>query len=73
MAKIVKDSGSEEWFKPTWRRNTFPILRQPARTIDDVIGAAFLLQYLRVPYVQDKSVQITNVFKILMDTIGQNQ
>ena len=51
MAKIVKGTQTNQWLPPNWRKSTFPILSQPAKTLNDITGTAFLLDYKSVPYI----------------------
>jgi hypothetical protein len=51
MAKIVKGTETDKWLPKEWRKCTFPILKQPAKTFNDLIGSAFLLQYKNRPYI----------------------
>lgn len=51
MPKIVKGTETNKWLPPHWRKSTFPILKQPAKTFDDIDGSAFLLQYKERPYI----------------------
>lgn len=52
MVKIVSGTkGTNKWLPPNWRRCTFPILNQPAKTIKDISGSAFLLYYKHIPYI----------------------
>jgi hypothetical protein len=51
MAKTVKATQTDQWLSQNWRKSTFPVLRQPAKTLDDITGTAFLLNYKSVPYI----------------------
>jgi hypothetical protein len=51
MAKIVKRTETDKWLPKEWRKCTFPILRQPAVTSNDITGSAFILQYKNKPFV----------------------
>ena len=62
MAKIVKGTRTNEWLPKNWRKCTFPILSQPAKTFNDITGSAFLLHYKRIPYIVTAShvIEIKN-------------
>jgi hypothetical protein len=51
MAKIVRGTKTNEWLPWYWRKSTFPILSQPAKTLNDIAGTAFLLHYKKIPYI----------------------
>jgi len=51
MAKIVRGTKTNEWLPKNWRKCTFPILSQPAKTSDNIVGSAFLLHYKKIPYI----------------------
>lgn len=51
MAKIVKGTETNKWLPKNWRKTTFPVLNQPAKTFNDIRGTAFLLQYENKPYI----------------------
>ena len=61
MHKIVKGTETNKWLPMHWRKGTFPILKQPANTFDDIIGSAFLLQYGKKPYIVTASHVIETV------------
>ncbi len=62
MIKIVRNPKTDEWLPKNWRKCTFPILNQPAQTLQDIAGSAFLLHYQRIPYVVTAShvVEVEN-------------
>ena len=51
MVKIVRGTKTDEWLPKNWRKCTFPILSQPAKTTNDMSGSAFLLNYKRINYI----------------------
>ena len=51
MAKTVKATQTDRWLSQNWRKSTFPVLCQPAKTLNDITGTAFLLNYKGVPYI----------------------
>jgi S1-C subfamily serine protease len=51
MAKIVKGTQTDKWLPKNWRKSTFPILCQPAKTLNDITGTAFLIDYKSIPYI----------------------
>lgn len=51
MVEIVKGTETDKWLHQSWRKSTFQILRQPAKTSEDLVGSAFLLSYRGVPYI----------------------
>jgi hypothetical protein len=51
MVKIVKGTETNKWLPPNWRKSTFPVFNQPAKTSEDIRGSAFLLQYENKPYM----------------------
>jgi len=51
MVKIVKGTETDKWLPKNWRKSTFPVLDQPAKTSNDIRGSAFLLQYNNKPYI----------------------
>lgn len=51
MVKIVKGTETNKWLPPEWRKCAVPILRQPAKSFDDITGSAFLLEYKKKPYL----------------------
>jgi len=55
MAKIVRGTKTNEWLPWYWRKSTFPILSQPAKTFNDIVGSAFLLHYEKIPYIVSAS------------------
>jgi len=62
MARIVRNPETDKWLPKDWRRCTFPILKQPAKTLDDIEGTAFLLHYEKIPYIVTAShvIEIEN-------------
>jgi len=51
MAKTVRGTKTDRWLPKNWRKCTFPMLSQPAKTSNDIAGSAFLLHYKKVPYI----------------------
>ncbi len=51
MAQWVKATNTDEWLPRHWRLCTFPILKIPAKTSNDISGAAFLLEYQGIQYI----------------------
>jgi hypothetical protein len=51
MARYIRGTETDKWLPQYLRKCTFPIFNQPARTSDDMIGAAFLLFYNNIPYI----------------------
>ncbi|HSV49197.1 MAG TPA: hypothetical protein VLH35_02690 [Candidatus Acidoferrales bacterium] len=51
MVKIIKGTETDKWLPKELRKGTFPILRQPASTSNDITGSAFLLQYKKKPFI----------------------
>jgi hypothetical protein len=51
MAKIERGTRTDAWLPKDWRKCTFPILSQPAKTSNDIAGSAFLLYYRKIPYI----------------------
>lgn len=51
MAITVKATQTDLWLPPNWRKSTFPVLSQPAKTLDNITGTAFLLDFKGIPYV----------------------
>jgi len=51
MVRLVSGTETNKWLPPIYRKCTFPILRQPAKTHNDIVGSAFLLHYRKIPYV----------------------
>jgi hypothetical protein len=60
MVKIVKGLETDKWLPKDWRKCTFPILSEPAKTLNDIIGTAFLLRYEKVPYIVTANHVIEN-------------
>ena len=58
--KIEKAIETDKWLPKIWRKCTFPILNQPAKTLNDITGSAFLLCYEKVPYIVTANHVIEN-------------
>ncbi len=51
MVKIVKATETDKWLPKHWRKSTFPVFNQPAKSSNNIRGSAFLLQYKNKPYL----------------------
>ncbi len=51
MVSITKAIETDKWLPAEWRKCTFPMLRQPAKTCNDIMGSAFVLSHERKSYI----------------------
>ena len=71
--KIVKATSTNKWLPPLWRKSTFPVLRQPAKSLKDITGTAFLLSYNKQDFIVTASHVIEMKNPVLMFSKKNNQ
>jgi hypothetical protein len=64
--EIVKGTNTNKWSPCYWRKSTFPVLRQPAKTLNDITGTAFLLRYKEMDFIVTASHVIEMKNPVLM-------
>jgi hypothetical protein len=72
MVKMIKNPNfkivkvTNEWLPPLWRKSTFPVLNQPAKSLKDITGTAFILSYKMQDFIVTASHVIDVENPVLM-------